>query len=67
MHWSDYCSEGEKNSLISYQIKKLTVCVEILVDTESEKATTLYEKGKKGVFRSRPFSYNPEKNMYEQR
>eukprot|EP01022_Parablepharisma_sp_SALTPOND_P006756 TRINITY_DN1272_c0_g1_i1.p1 TRINITY_DN1272_c0_g1~~TRINITY_DN1272_c0_g1_i1.p1 ORF type:complete len:501 (+),score=70.81 TRINITY_DN1272_c0_g1_i1:893-2395(+) len=67
VYWPEYCSEHEKLYLISHQIKKLTTCVEILVDTENDKATTLYQKGKKGVFRSRPFAYNPATNMYEQR
>ena len=65
LHWGEYCTE--KLFLISHQIKKLTTCIEILVDTENDKVTTLYQKGKKGVYRSRPFAYNPATNMYEQR
>lgn len=66
-HYMDFCGENERINLISHQIKKLTTCMEILVDTENEKATTLYKKGKTGIFRSRPFAYNPIKNIYEQR
>ncbi len=67
VHFADYCSESERLYLISHQMKKLTVCTEILVETESDKATTLYGKGKKGLLRSCPFAYNPATNMYEQR
>eukprot|EP00826_Nyctotherus_ovalis_P043873 TRINITY_DN467_c0_g1_i3.p1 TRINITY_DN467_c0_g1~~TRINITY_DN467_c0_g1_i3.p1 ORF type:complete len:487 (-),score=109.77 TRINITY_DN467_c0_g1_i3:44-1504(-) len=66
-YWPEYCPEEEKLNLLSYQIKKLTTCLEIFAQTENEEATTLYKKGKKGVTRSRPFAYNPSENIYEQR
>jgi len=66
-YWPEYCSEEEKLYLVSYQIKKLTTCVEIFVKTENEDSTTLYKKGKKGITRSRPFAYNQQENIYEQR
>ena len=67
VHWKDYCDDNSRGHLLSYQIKKLTVCIEILAETETNKPTTLYRQGKKGLFRSRPFAYNPTTNMYEQR
>lgn len=66
-YWPEYCSEEEKLYLFSYQIKKLTICVEIFVETENEEPTTLYKKGKKGITHSRPFAYNQQENIYEQR
>ena len=66
-YWPEYCTEKEILYLLSYQIKKLTTCIEIFVDTENEKPTTLYKKGKKGIFHSRPFAYNANENIYEQR
>jgi hypothetical protein len=77
LFYDDYCSrEKHLDFLLSFQIRKLMNCLEILYETtkiedkknqQSLGISALFRKAVKGRFKKRPFSFNENLNLFQQR
>ena len=79
IYYEEYCNKKKyQDFLISFQIRKLLNCFEILNETskidekkgqnlQSFGIANLYKKAVKGRFKKRPFCFNENQNLFEQR
>jgi hypothetical protein len=66
-YWNEFCPEDQLTYLFSYQIRNILMCIDIFVDIQKAKVTSIYNKSIKGARRKRPFSFNQIKNLFESR
>ena len=65
----EFCSINQRDWLLSFQIRKLTQCLDILTELSGEKGSDklngIYRQAVKGRFKKRPLSYNYILNILE--
>ena len=66
VHYADYCVEG-LDFLLAFQLKKLQVCMKIFEMTLLGQGQGVFERAVGGKIGSRPFWFDPSRNMFSQR
>ena len=65
----EYCKIEQRDWLLSFQIRKLTQCLDVLTEITNKDANDklkgLYRQAIKGRFKKRPFAYNNLLNILE--
>jgi len=66
LHFNEYCHQDHLTDfLLSFQLKKLLNCCELLHETCIKSGASLFKEAKKGKEMARPFMFDRVCNMFQ--